>query len=460
MEHGLDNAALVAASRVGVALAIGLLIGLERGWQSRALPEGARVAGVRTFGLIGLLGGALAVAVEGGGDLLLMGGFLALGALIALGYWQQVLARGDLSITTAVSALLTFALGALAGIGMLVPAAAGGVTVALLLGVKPELHAAMQRFDRAELLAGLRLLVISVVVLPLLPDQGYGPWQALNPYRLWWMVVIVAAISFSGYVAVRIAGERLGMTITAFLGGLTSSTAVAVSMAQRCRDQPSRRMLFAGAATFASAMMPPRLLVVIAVFSPAWSSWSGCRCARWLRSPRLGRFGKARALRQPRGRTRPIAPAIRSTCGWLSSSPLSWVSSCSRCAPPMPGMAMPGLTCSPRCRDSRCRRDHAFTRLHGAQRSHHSRFGGVVDLDRGRDQQRDEAGNRHVHCRGPDGTTFCLDSGLCTFLRHRGLADSNQIGFHLMDAIMTSLGNYNSAIQSCLVALQSKESIR
>jgi uncharacterized membrane protein (DUF4010 family) len=249
--------------RLALALALGLLIGLERGWHEREIPEGGRVAGIRTFGLIGL-GGGLAVQVVGPGQpLALAVVFAGFASLLISAHLAVVRRSGDLGVTTMVAALLTFLLGAAAGAGEMAIAAALAVVIALLLSVKPTLHRLLQRIEYRELLAVLRLLLISVVLLPVLPDRGLGPWGALNPYQLWWMVVLITGISFCGYVAIRLVGAARGLMLTGMLGGLTSSTAVTLSFARLSRQGPAGSSLLAAGAVAASATMLPRILLIV-----------------------------------------------------------------------------------------------------------------------------------------------------------------------------------------------------
>ncbi len=259
-----DPAALV---RLAVALAAGLLIGIERGWRAREAREGTRVAGVRTFGLVGLLGGLWGELAGRLDPLFLAAGFLAFAAVAVAGHLAAVRLDRDVGITTVVAALVTFALGALAARGELVVAAAGAVVTALLLSLKPALHAWLRRLAPVELRAALQLALISIVVLPVLPDRGYGPWQALNPYVLWWMVVLIAALSFAGYAAMRIVGPGRGVLLTGLLGGLASSTAVALGLGRLARDLGAPRLLAAGIVV-ASATMFPRMLVEVAAVNP------------------------------------------------------------------------------------------------------------------------------------------------------------------------------------------------
>lgn len=253
---------------LAVALGIGLLVGLERGWSHRAEGEGSRVAGWRTFGVIGLAGGVLAIA-GAGVPLLLPMGLLAVAVFFALGYWREAGPDGGLGITTEMAAIVTFGLGALAGFGEPAVAASAAIVMALLLGFKPEMHGLLQRIERRELMATLRLLLISVVFLSLLPDRGFGPWEAVNPYDIWRLVVLIAAIGYVGYFAIRLIGPTAGLAVTALLGALVSSTAVTLNLSRRARSETNRHPMLAAGIGLASTVMLMRLLVVTAIVSPA-----------------------------------------------------------------------------------------------------------------------------------------------------------------------------------------------
>jgi len=259
----MPNPELTRLEHLGVALAIGLLIGMERGWERRDRPEGSRMAGFRTFGLIGLLGGL--TAILGGDSLAFPLGAVAvvLGIALVVGYWRESSTEANISLTTAIAALLTFGLGALAGSGDLATASASAVIVAILLGFKTELHELLRRIDREELLATLRLLLIAVVLLPVVPNREYGPWNALNPYRIWWMVVLVAGISYVGYFATRIFGAQRGVLLTGLFGGLASSTAVALEFSRREQHGPAEADLLSAGIVTASAVMFPRIWLVL-----------------------------------------------------------------------------------------------------------------------------------------------------------------------------------------------------
>ncbi|MDJ0948178.1 MAG: MgtC/SapB family protein [Alphaproteobacteria bacterium] len=257
--------------RVGLALAIGLLFGIERGWHSRKEHGGLRIAGVRTFALMGLLGGVLGALSLEIGDLLLALAFVAFATLVITAHVLRTRGqdRPDFGITTEVASLLAFVLGMIAVRGDMAVAAAGAVVATGLLVLKPALHGWVKQLKRLELTAGIELLIISVVLLPLLPNKGYGPGAVLNPYALWWIVVLVAGLSFIGYVAIRVAGARLGTFYAALFGGLASSTAVAVAFARMGKESPSLRPLLAAGVVMAAATMFPRTLILAGALN--WS---------------------------------------------------------------------------------------------------------------------------------------------------------------------------------------------
>jgi len=294
---------------LGIALASGLLIGMERGWQTRRTPEGGKVAGIRTFGLIGLLGGLWGLIGQQAGQLVMGLGFIALTILVTSAYLGSLRATRDYGATTVVAALVAFSLGALALLGFETVAAAGAVVTTVLLGLKPTLHRWLEHLEREELFAVLKLLLISVVLLPVLPDQGYGPWQALNPFALWWMVVLIAGVSSVGYFAVKAAGPAAGTLFTGLAGGLASSTAVTLSFSRLARGRSALRPLLAAGILIASATMFPRILVEVAVVNHrlVWPlavpmlAMTGVTAAAglWLWRRRRGELGAEVALSNP-----------------------------------------------------------------------------------------------------------------------------------------------------------------
>jgi len=197
-----------------IALAIGLLIGIERGWSDRQEKEGSRIAGIRTFSLIGLLGGVLASLSQEVSQWLITAGFIAVSALIIASHMLNVCKNRDVGSTTAFAMMLTFALAVWATYGYRIPALAVTVIVMSLLGYKPVLHKWLTKIRPQDFFSGVKLLIISVVFLPLLPNQGYGPWEALNPYWIWWMVVLISGLSFLGYIVIQFMGTKMGTLVT------------------------------------------------------------------------------------------------------------------------------------------------------------------------------------------------------------------------------------------------------
>jgi uncharacterized membrane protein (DUF4010 family) len=250
-----------ALQRLLVALLVGLLIGLDRE-RAEVRKHQKLFAGVRTFPLIALLGGGLALAHVEIGVWPLVAGLIAVAA-IALVSYQRAAHEGELGATTEIAALTTYGLGVLAGLGQLVVAGAAGVTVAVLLAAKPPLERLSRKMSEPELRAVLQLAVIFAIVLPLLPDRGYGPWQVLNPFKIWMVVVLVSVVSFAGFVAVRWKGEQAGLYWAAGLGALVSSTATTAAMAARSREAPEQGGKFAAAAVMASTVMCARILVLV-----------------------------------------------------------------------------------------------------------------------------------------------------------------------------------------------------
>jgi uncharacterized membrane protein (DUF4010 family) len=254
---------------LGISLAIGLLIGLERGWHTRDRDEGMRVAGLRTYGLLGLLGGLWGILAQQI-DAVLMGfAFLGLTSVLLLAYSKSLNKFEDFGITSIIASLITFTLGALTVFGHITLASASAVVITSLLGFKPLLHGWLKKLEQHELNATLKLLLISVVMLPILPDQGYGPWAVFNPYHIWWMVVLIAGISYLGYFAIKIVGNQHGPVLTGALGGLVSSTAVTLDLSKLSTQYPNMENVLAAGILTACATMFARTLVLISVMNPA-----------------------------------------------------------------------------------------------------------------------------------------------------------------------------------------------
>jgi uncharacterized membrane protein (DUF4010 family) len=255
--------------RLAVALGIGLIVGLERGWKTRDQHGGQRLAGLRTFAVTSLCGGVLAALSLPDRFVVLAAGTLVVGALIVGGYLVSVREQRDFGMTTELALLTTFGLGAVAVLGAPFVAVAAGVVMALLLGFKTEMHAVIERLERHELLATLQLLALAAVLLPLLPNRDLGPWQAVNPRVVGMLVLLIAGLSYVGYFGVRVLGARLGLALTALFGGLSSSTAVTVAYARRARSEPGHAALLGAGIALAAATMVPRLVIEIGAVNRA-----------------------------------------------------------------------------------------------------------------------------------------------------------------------------------------------
>jgi uncharacterized membrane protein (DUF4010 family) len=254
---------------LGLALAIGLLVGVERGWQERDLQTLQRVAGIRTFALIGLLGGIWGILFPIVGAIPMAAMALAFSAGMILFEWRENVKNDTLSATDMVAGLVTFSLGALAILGNKAAAAAAGVTVVGLLALRHPLHNFLRQLSWPELRSALLLLAMTVVLLPILPDRNVDPWDAINPHRIWLITVAIAALSFVGYVAVRLAGARRGLLLAGAAGGLVSSTAVTLTYSRLAKTEPkiARQAGVAIAASWIVSLV--RMSVLASVLAPA-----------------------------------------------------------------------------------------------------------------------------------------------------------------------------------------------
>ena len=254
---------------LAIALLLGAIIGLERGWDARGQASGERIAGIRTFALIGLLGGVaalLAVEVTEWAFPVLLISVVAV-ALVA--FSQRLAHIRNFSITGTIGMVLTFCYGAIAVAVDPAIAVAAAVVTALILDNKKEIHGLVEKLQEHELDAALKLLVISVVMLPLLPNEDLGPGGVLNPREIWWMVVLIASVSFVGYFAIRLAGTSKGILFTSLFAGLSSSTALTLHYARQSKLSPEVSPQFASGILIACGTMFPRILIYCALINPA-----------------------------------------------------------------------------------------------------------------------------------------------------------------------------------------------
>ena len=249
---------------VATAFASGLLIGIERGWKLKDQEPGTRVAGVRTFTIMGLGSGIAGLLGASGPVLVAAAIAIAMVAIMVIAYSRELRTQHDL--TSAVAAIATIAIGFLAGNGNPALAIACAAVGVALLALREELHSFVERLDSDDVKALARYAVIAGAILPFLPNGHYGPLGAWNPQRLWLVVVLVTGFSFLGYVANRIFGERHGTIATALIGGAYSSTAVTQALAQRLGRESEAGAEPAGIA-LATGVMYLRVPILIAVFA-------------------------------------------------------------------------------------------------------------------------------------------------------------------------------------------------
>ncbi len=258
---------LIIYRDLGIALAVGLLIGVERSWQLRGKAAGTRVAGFRTFGLLGGLGGLIGLSARNFHPLVPV--VLLTGVVIVLvaGTLKTMADPGGLSATMFITALVTICLGMLATSGQPAIAMAAAAVTTLLLSFRDKLHGVIAQMGEGDIQALARFAIIAGAILPFLPSGRFGPYDAWSPQQLWMVVVLVTGFSFAGYIANRLIGARYGTLATAVIGGLYSSTAVIMSLSHRLRKETeARSALWAGIA-LASAVMFLRVLVLTAVLA-------------------------------------------------------------------------------------------------------------------------------------------------------------------------------------------------
>ena len=252
------------------ALAVGVLIGLERE-QVREPVSGASFAGVRTYPIFALIG-AVSMLMLPASPWIPLVALLGVIALVAIYYAAEV--GKDRGVTTEASVIATFLLGALAASRVIEPMAdrlllvvALGVTLTFLLSSKELLHGVAGKVSRDDFYATVKFLIAATIILPLLPRRDLGPLDAINPFNVGLMVVLIAGLSFAGYVAMRLLGRGRGLFVSAAAGGLVSSTAVTIAFANRTKDDPSLAPAAAGAIAIASTIMLIRVAVLVALIN-------------------------------------------------------------------------------------------------------------------------------------------------------------------------------------------------
>jgi len=252
-----------------VAALIGLFVGLER---ERSRSDGERdpghrpFAGIRTFTLVSVTGFAAALLGELVHPAVFVAGLAIVGLLAVASHFAS---REPSGLTTEVAFVLTYLDGALVQRDQFLLAGVLALLLTTLLATKPALHRFARSVSREDLLSALKFGAITLVVLPLLPDRTWDPWQALNPRLIWLMVVLISGVSFAGYVLVKIVGPRAGLGLTGLMGGLVSSTATTLSFSRRSRAGSSLAHGFAMGILLACTVMYPRVCLEAFVVNPA-----------------------------------------------------------------------------------------------------------------------------------------------------------------------------------------------
>jgi len=249
--------------RLAIALGLGLLVGLQRERTE------STIAGLRTFGLVTLLGGLAGLLAQEFGGWVLGAAFLAVAAMVVMGNVMKLRAEADdAGITTEVAVLLMFGIGAYLVYGSLEVGIVLGGTVAVLLHAKARLHGLVGRLGDQDVAAIMRFVLLTLVILPVLPNRTFGPLGVLNPRHIWLMVVLIVGISLGGYLAYKLLGDRAGTLLSGILGGTISSTATTVTYARLGRLGERNSSLSSVVILLASTVVFVRVLVEIAVVAP------------------------------------------------------------------------------------------------------------------------------------------------------------------------------------------------
>ena len=251
-----------AAARLGIALCLGLLVGLQRQRVNHPL------AGLRTFGMIAVFGGVCALLGQSLGPWLVPAGLVAAVASLLVGVWRIGAQADGPQLTTVFAALIMYGVGAMSVLGdpVLCAVVTGALTV--LLHAKDRLHHLVAGLGREDVTAVMQFTLITLVILPILPDRAFGPYQVFNPREAWLLVVLIVTIGLGGYVAYKLLGSRAGTLLGAILGGLISSTATTVSYSRRTAAGQGVG-LAAMAIMLASAISAIRVIGIIVVVAPA-----------------------------------------------------------------------------------------------------------------------------------------------------------------------------------------------
>lgn len=249
---------------LAIAAGLGLLIGLQK---ERA---DSPLAGLRTFAIVCLSGAAAAIVGDLTTPWVVVGGLLAVAALMVAGNMVILHGQGgdDPGQTTEAAVILTYLIGALVVVGPREVATVLGASTAMLLHLREELHTWVDRLSDRDVRAIMQFVAISLVILPVLPDRAYGPYDVINPRQVWWMVVLIVGLNLAGYAAFRIFGSRAGTALAGVLGGIISSTATTMSYARQTATDAGRDRVAAMVVWIASGVVFVRVLLEIGAVAP------------------------------------------------------------------------------------------------------------------------------------------------------------------------------------------------
>ncbi len=250
---------------LAIALGLGVLVGLQK--ERAASP----LAGLRTFALATLAGAVAALVGASSTPWVIVGGLFAITALMVTG--NAILIKGpgtDPGQTTEAAVVLMYLIGALVVVGPREAAIVCGATTAMLLHLREELRTWVDRLSDGDVRAIMQFVVISLVVLPVLPDQTYGPYSVINPRQVWWMVVLIVGLNLVGYGAFRVMGAKAGTALAGVLGGVISSTATTISYARQTKTEPSMDSTAVVIVWIASGVVFIRIMLEIGAVAPSF----------------------------------------------------------------------------------------------------------------------------------------------------------------------------------------------
>ncbi len=252
--------------KLAVAALIGMLIGMER--ESRSKKGEKTFGGIRTFPLIAILGFVAALVADQIGPSIYIAFFTIFGVLVGISYFFAA-KKGEFGATTEISFLIIFSIGSLVYLGYIILSAAIAVIMGIFLAFKTEFRSLVGKIEQEDIYATIKFAILTIIILPLLPNEAFGPFNAFNLKKIWLMVILIAGVSFVGFFLFKIIGTKRGIQLISLLGGIASSTALTLSFTERSKEVEPLSRNFAAGIVMASSIMFPRVLLIILLLSPA-----------------------------------------------------------------------------------------------------------------------------------------------------------------------------------------------